>query len=159
MPTPSPLQITPDPPGLDPGRGESPWKLFHIQHIQFLFGIHFLMENKIWLRTNVFTTCKVKWNHSVVSDSLWPHGLYVAYQASPSMGFSRQGYCSGLPFPSPGDLPNSGIKPESPALQTDALPSEPPGKPFTTCTTLKETVPIWNFLIPGIFWAYMQAFL
>ena len=73
MPTPSPLQITPDPPGLDPGRGESPWKLFHIQHIQFLFGIHFLMENKIWLRTNVFTTCKVKWNHSVVSDSLWPH--------------------------------------------------------------------------------------
>ena len=36
---------------------------------------------------------------------------------------------SGLPFPSPGDLPNPGITPESPALQTDALPSEPPGKP------------------------------
>ena len=44
------------------------------------------------------------------------------------MGFSRQEYWSGLPFPSPGDLPNPGIKPRSPALQTDALPSEPPGK-------------------------------
>ena len=42
--------------------------------------------------------------------------------------FSRQEYWSGLPFPSPGDLPNTGIKPGSPALQADALPSEPPGK-------------------------------
>ena len=54
----------------------------------------------------------------------------VAYQALPSMGFSRQEYWSGLPFPSPGDLPNSGIEPRSPALQTDALPSEPPEKPI-----------------------------
>ena len=54
----------------------------------------------------------------------------VAYQAPPSMGFSRQEYWSGLPFPSPGDLPNSGIEPRSPALQTDALPSEVPGKPL-----------------------------
>ena len=53
----------------------------------------------------------------------------VAYQAPPSMGFSRQKYQSGLPFPSPGDPPNAGIKPESPTLQADALPSEPPGKP------------------------------
>ena len=53
----------------------------------------------------------------------------VAYQALPSMGFSRQEYWSGLPFPSPGDLSNPGIKPGSPALQTDALPSEQPGKP------------------------------
>ena len=52
----------------------------------------------------------------------------VAYQASLSMGFSRQGYWSGLPFPSSGDLPNPGIEPGSPALQTDTLPSEPPGK-------------------------------
>ena len=44
------------------------------------------------------------------------------------MGFSRQGYWSGLSFPSPGGLPNPGIEPGSPALQTDALPSEPPGK-------------------------------
>ena len=53
----------------------------------------------------------------------------VAYQAPPSMGFSRQEYWSGLPFPSPGDLPNPGIEPGSPTLQAGVLPSEPPGKP------------------------------
>ena len=52
----------------------------------------------------------------------------VAYQALPSVEFSRQAYWSGLPFPSPGDLPNPGIKPRSPALQADTLPSQPPGK-------------------------------
>ena len=52
----------------------------------------------------------------------------VAYQAPPSMGFSRQEYWSGWPFPSPGDLPDPGTEPESPALQAHALPSEPPGK-------------------------------
>ena len=46
------------------------------------------------------------------------------------MGFSRQEYWSGLPFPSPGDLPNPGIEPRSPALQADTLTSEPPGKPL-----------------------------
>ena len=51
----------------------------------------------------------------------------VAYQAPPSMGFFRQEYWSGLPFPSPGDLPNPGIEPRSPALQADILPSKPPG--------------------------------
>ena len=49
----------------------------------------------------------------------------VAYQASPSMGFSRQEYRSGLPFPSPGDLADPGIEPRSPALQADSLPTEP----------------------------------
>ena len=53
-------------------------------------------------------------------DSLWPHGL--------SMEFSRQEYWSGLPFPSPGDLPDSGIETGSPALQADSLSSELPGK-------------------------------
>ena len=52
----------------------------------------------------------------------------VAYQAPLSMGFSRRQYWSGLSFPSPGDLPDPGIKPASPALQADALHSEPPGK-------------------------------
>ena len=51
----------------------------------------------------------------------------VAYQAPPSMEFSRQEYWSGLPFPSPRDLSDSGIEPQSPALQADTLPSEPPG--------------------------------
>ena len=53
----------------------------------------------------------------------------ITYQAPPSMGFSRQEYWSGLPFPSPGDLPDPGIDPRSPALQANALTSEPPGKP------------------------------
>ena len=52
----------------------------------------------------------------------------VAHQAPPSMGFSRQEYWSGLPFPSPEDLPDPGIEPRSPALEADALTSEPPGK-------------------------------
>ena len=50
----------------------------------------------------------------------------VAYHAPPSMEFSRQEYRSGLPFPSPGDLPDPGIKPGSSTLQADTLPSEPP---------------------------------
>ena len=62
-----------------------------------------------------------------MSDPVTPWA--VAYQAPPSMEFSRQEYWSGLPFPSPGDLPDPGIEPGSPALQADALPSEPPGKP------------------------------
>ena len=63
----------------------------------------------------------------VVSDSLRP--WTVVYQAPPSMGFSRQEYWSGVPLPSPGDLPDLGIEPRSPAFQADALTSEPPGKP------------------------------
>ena len=53
----------------------------------------------------------------------------IACQAPPSMGFSRQEYWSGLPFPSLEDLPDLGIEPRSPALQADSLPSEPPRKP------------------------------
>ena len=67
-------------------------------------------------------------SHSVVSDSLWPYGLQPTRLLCP-WGFSRQEYWSGLPCPPPGDLPNPGIKPRSPALQADSLPTEPPGKP------------------------------
>ena len=58
----------------------------------------------------------------------------VALQAPLSMEFSRQEYWSGLSFPSPGDLPNPGIKPRSPALQADSLLFETPGKPLETGT-------------------------
>ena len=68
-------------------------------------------------------------SRSVVSDSLRPHGLQLARLLCP-WGFSRQEYWSGLPCPPPGDLPNPGIEPRSPALRADALPSEPPGKPL-----------------------------
>ena len=67
-----------------------------------------------------------KKNRSVVSDSLRPHG------------FSRQEYWSGLPFPSPGDLPDPGIEPRFPTLRADALPSEPPGKPIVTWELIKN---------------------
>ena len=53
----------------------------------------------------------------------------IAHQAPQSLGFSRQEYCSGLPFPTPEDLPNPGIEPRSPTLQADSLPAESQGKP------------------------------
>ena len=56
----------------------------------------------------------------------WPE----AHQAPLSVGFSRQEYWSELPFPSPGDLPNPGIEPGSPALQVNSLPTGPPGQPL-----------------------------
>ena len=71
-----------------------------------------------------------------MSDSLWPPWT-VAHQAPPSMGFSRQEYWSGLPFPSLGDLPNPGIEPRYLALQADALTSEPPVKPKFMLANIK----------------------
>ena len=67
----------------------------------------------------------------------------VAYQAPPSMEFSRQVYWHGLPFPSPENLPNPGIELGSPTLQADALPSELPGKPhsdFSDVVIIRITV-------------------
>ena len=71
--------------------------------------------------TKLLFSCSVKSD----SQTSWT----VVSQAPLSMEFSRQGYWSGLPFPSPGDLPDPGIEPGSPALQADSLLSEPPGKP------------------------------
>ena len=62
----------------------------------------------------------------------------VAYEAPSSMGFSRQEYWSGVPFSSPGDLPDTGIELGSPALQADALPSKPPGKPVPPNVSFKQ---------------------
>ena len=64
----------------------------------------------------------------VVSDSVTP--WTVACQAPLAMKFSRQEYCSGLPFSSLGDLPDPGVEPRYPTLQADSLPSEPVGKPL-----------------------------
>ena len=65
-------------------------------------------------------------SHSVMSDSATP--WTVARQAPLSMGFSRQEPWGGVPSPSPGDLPDPGVKCGSSAQQADSLPSEPPGK-------------------------------
>ena len=71
-----------------------------------------------------------EWVKSLSCVQLFATPWTVAYQTPLSMEFSRQEYWSGLPFPSPRDLPNPGIEPGSPALQADALTSEPPGKPW-----------------------------
>ena len=77
------------------------------------------------------------------------------------MEFSRQEYWSGLPFPSPGDLPDLVIEHGSPALQADSLPSEPPGKPSArsvflqniraghTVISIETPMDNWNFPLPG----------
>ena len=66
-------------------------------------------------------------SHQVMSDFVTPRT--VTCQASPSMGFPREEYWNGLPFPSPGDVPHPGIKPISPALQADSLPMSYLGTP------------------------------
>ena len=83
-------------------------------------------------------------SHSVLSDPLW--SLWTeASQSSLSMEFSRQLYWSRLSFPSPGDLPDPGIEPGSPALQTDSLPSEPSGTPkceSESCSVVSDS--LWS---------------
>ena len=90
-----------------------------------------LKSRDITLPTKV---CLVKVKVKSLSHvQLFGNPWTVAYQAPPSMGFSRQEYWSGLPFPSPGDVPDPGIKLRSPAFQADALTSEPPGKQSYGC--------------------------
>ena len=79
---------------------------------------------------------------SVMSDSV--NQWTVACQAPLSMGFSRQEYWSGLLFPSPGDLPEPGIKLRSPALQADSLLFEPSGKHETCAYPQKLTTLFWH---------------
>ena len=66
----------------------------------------------------------------LVAKSCLSNPMDVAWQAPLSMGFFRQEYQSGLPFPSPGGLPDPGMEPVSPALQVDSLPAKPSGKPL-----------------------------
>ena len=77
------------------------------------------MTSPLWQKVKVKSLSHVR-----LFATLWT----VAHQAPPSMGVSRQEYWSGLPLPSPGDLLNPGIELGSPALQADALTSEPLGK-------------------------------
>ena len=68
----------------------------------------------------------------------------VVHQVPLSMGFPRQEYWSGLPFPSPGDLPDPGIKPRSPALAGGFFTTEPPGKPIRSQEIANEYMVIFN---------------
>ena len=86
--------------------------------------LHFCINQIKALSSMLLISCVLI--HSVMSDSLWPHGLQPARLLCP-WGFSRQEYWSGMPCPPPGDLPDPGIEPGSPALQADSLPAELPG--------------------------------
>ena len=129
LPLPSPGDL-PDP-GIEPGsptlqadalQSEPPGKPNYIHKVK--------VKVKSFSRVRLFVT---PWT--------------VAYQAPPSMGFSRQECWSRLPFPSPGDLPNPGIEPGSPALRADALPSEPRGKPQNSKLPFK--IKTYLFTVPN----------
>ena len=108
------------------------------------------MDRGVWWATTSPWRCKesdpTKWLILCCTCTVSRVWLFVTIRTVPSqaplsIGFSRQEYCSGLPFPSPSDLPNPGIKPASPvspALQADSLPTEPSGKPWLTYNT-KQT--------------------
>ena len=114
-----------------------------------------------WGQTNhrYWSTCYISFVHSVPSYTVLSTGTLsifvcvclfvfshvqlfetwgtIAYQAPMSIGFSRQEHWSGLPFPPPGDLPNSGIKPVSPTLAGGFFTTEPPGKPYASFRTVQ----------------------
>ena len=98
-----------------------------------------------------------EWVKSLSRVRLFATPWTVAYQASLSMGFSRQEYWSGLPFPSPGDLPNPGIEPGSPALEIDPLTSEPPGKPKSLLFGEQLMVSPINCFLQGEFWRWTSC--
>ena len=97
--------------------------------------VHGVTKSRTWLKwlSRYTLFCSLYFIPSKKMKSLSRVRLFstpwtVAHQVPPSMEFSRQEYWSGLTFPSSGDLPDAGIEPGSPALQADALLSEPPGK-------------------------------
>ena len=105
------------------------WRLWSV-HFIFL-GFHLI---KVWSDDSLgFILLRIPWVSEWVKSLsrvwLFATPWTVAHQAPPSMEFSRQEYWSELPFPSPGDLPDPGIEPESLTLQADTLPSEPLGNP------------------------------
>ena len=112
--------------GLNPGLPHCKQMLYHLSHQGSLIALWTSEPVKLLSCVRLFA---IPWS--------------VAYQAPPSMEFSRQEYWSGLPFPSPGELPDPGIEPRSPALQADALPSELPGKPLPSL--IIHT--LWNSVI------------
>ena len=110
----------------------------------------------VYIFNNKFFPLKVKWKWNSLSCVwLFVTPWTIAHQAPLSMDFSRQEYWSGLPCPPPGDLPNPGIEPRSPALGADSLPAEPQGKPkFFFCF---RSIHCHNqFLLVNIYLPYMS---
>ena len=129
-------------PGVGDGQGSlmcySPWghkesdtteRMNNDNRLSFPSLYSELFHSKLEMIPPFLNLCAVP-SLSVVSDSVTP-GI-VVHQAPLSTGFPRQECWNGLLFPTPGDLPNLGIKPRSPALQANSLLPEPPGKPKNT---------------------------
>ena len=94
---------------------------------------HFAVQQKLAQHCkSTMSLCLVAQLHLTFFNLMEPARLLCPW------GFSRQEYWSGLPCPSPGDLPNPGIKPRSSTLQADSLPSEPPGNPKSTILLFKK---------------------
>ena len=101
-------------------------KFLHSTHaLQCQWGWGHSSFYGVWSKAGVECVHAQLLSHVQLFAPLWT----VACQAPLSMGFPGQEYWSGLPFPSPDNLPDPGVKPRSPAWQADSLPSEPPGKP------------------------------
>ena len=104
-----------------------------------------------WTQEDIWTVCFLE---NLVDKSCLTLAIpwTVAHQAPLSMGFSRQEHWSGLPFPSPGDLPNPGVEPGSPALQADSLPTEIWGEPIQS-ESVRGPYPLdlgpESFLVPN----------
>ena len=118
---------------------------------------YFCLGNTSWILTEGQEVCvpgllgllSISQSESEVAQSyltLWDLMDYSLPHSS-IHGCSRQEYWSGLPYPSPGDLPNPGIEPGSPTLQVDALPSKPPGKPYLSERSSYSCLAPWLFLL------------
>ena len=109
------------------------YQIFNIEYFPVHMNLKFILVNFSCIQNCLICKCLLFFHFNSVQSlsriRLFATPWTIAYQAPQSMEFSRQEYWSGLPFPSPGDLPNTGIEPRSPALQADALLSELPGKP------------------------------
>ena len=114
---------------------EDVWSSLSESHCLAQISLGLTFERAPWFHSQILHIQEGRWGmraRSVVSDCLWPHGIYMAHPTPLSIGFPRQEYCSGLLFPPPGDLPSPGIElscPASPALADGYLTTEPPGKP------------------------------
>ena len=109
------------------------FKVIYLSSNHYILGI--VIYTFILYKNDICYLCIIFLHIYVHTQSLHRVQLFVtpwttAHQAPLSMGFPRQEYWSGLPFPSPGDLPNPGIEPSSPALAGGFLTTEPSGKPY-----------------------------
>ena len=128
--------------GSNPGLLYCRWILYQLSHKGRPYQIKYLFKTYATVKSGESESV----SRSVVSDSVTP--WTVACQAPLSTGFYRQEHWSGLPFLSPGDLPNLGIEPRLFALQVDSLPSESPGQSQREGGGLHKTPPPLPLKIP-----------